>query len=145
MKNIEKYLNDIIQEEKINWQCKAAEIMNHGKMPCETGTNTLIVCSECKRRTGEWLSKECKTAPTLTSLEKDILCVALDQGYRWLAKDVTSGLMLHTLQPEKVYEEWRSRGRRESLNLFCNMFHFVSTIQTESREIKELLEYSAVE
>lgn len=143
MKNIEKYLNDIIQEDEIHWQCKAASIMNGGITPCDVKKE--ISCFECKRRTGEWFSKEYKTAPTLTSLEKDILCVALDQGYRWLAKDVTSGLMLHTLQPEKVYEEWKSRGRRESLNLFCNMFHFVSTIQTEPWEIKELLEYSAVE
>lgn len=138
MRNIDKYLDEILNADESDWSCKAAKLSPYC-LPCSDGTVSSVACSRCQQQTAQWLKEEYVEKTLLTQFEYDILAIALHQGYRWIAKDTTSGLQLHVTQPERIYEEWRSRGRTASLDLFSNLFDFVTTLQTKPTDLSYVI------
>lgn len=105
-----------------------------------------IICTECNKRTAEWLEQEYQEHITLTDDEKAILR-SLDEKWKWLAKNKNGLLFLHEEKPYKYINGamWENNGWRYKLEIFNHLFKFIKWEDEEPYNIDELLKQNGVE
>lgn len=77
--------------------------------------------------------------PKLTKDEKTIL-KNLDKKWKYIARDDDGSLFVHIAKPEKHYRYWNSGfGLYTQLDVFTDLFKFITYDDSEPYSIKELL------
>ena len=95
----------------------------------------------CKKHFREWLKQEYKEPIVLTEFEREILKMALEAEYQYIARDKSNKLFAYKQKPQKESCTWTGgrSGYMYDLNLFKNDFQFIKWEDNEPYSIEELL------
>lgn len=142
MKNIDKFMNDIIKQ-------------IHTNVPdCICIINPTTVCdgehcTYCQKRFYRWLADEYKEIPMLSKTEYEIL-KQLPSEYEWIARDSGRGnnedqdyVAIYTTKPfiDEAIDpySWYTQDEFEDLTLLTGFFKFVKWGDKEPHMISELI------
>lgn len=95
-------------------------------------------CRDCQK---EWLKAEHKEKITLSEAERIIL-ENIDKEYKWIARDESGDLILHSEEPHKEYmcNTWiNDEAEDDILSPFNHLFQFIKWEDEEPYNIAELL------
>lgn len=136
MKNIEKYYNELLNQDYDNPSCYfTAHIM---KENCVSKNN----CAECKNAFIKWLNEE--YIFELTDAEKVILN-NLPEGYNYIARDSDGELFIYEDKPKKYRNTWSDNEYYKSMELFNDLFKFIKWEDDKPYSIEELLKEDTYE
>ena len=140
MKNLEKYLDVILDEDIDSINCTVCKL-RLGYDPCkdDLSMSSTDCGAQCKRNK-QWLKEEYVERTKLTMAEKAIL-ENLPKEYEWISRDKDGELFLYYGYPSKKYDAWlcyeHDIGR--SLTLFNHLFQFIKWEDEEPSHIPTLL------
>lgn len=148
MINAEKYKNELLkvinenEQDFIAFDVRDNSIKNCTTMVCKdckfSRTKAKVLCTQTKFK---WLLSEYKEPVKLTRLEYEILKLAINKNYEYIARDYDGELYVFMEKPHKGESFfWKTDGYYSVLEIFSVLFQFVKWQDSEPTPIKEVLE-----
>lgn len=142
MKNIEKYIDEIIDTLSREGECEFMKRHNLTDVDMTGKCYSARDCNECLVGLREWLEDEYQEPIVLSEDEKTILR-NIDKEFKWIARD-SDVLSVYEIEPYKDGFYWECEGACREIEVFNHLFQFIKP-SDKAYKIDELLAVNQAE